>query len=89
MVVTGETPTEQQQHLDLVEGLEEIVRAIRAGAVKPPPVVNVSVDPPAMTVTPSQIVIDRRDSDPPSYKFQIHRDRQGRIDNITAEPLDV
>lgn len=83
----GETPTEQQQHLDLVEGLEEIVRAIRAGAVQPP-VVNVSVDPPAITVTPSQVVIDRRDSDPRSYKFQIHRDRQGRIDHITAEPID-
>lgn len=86
MPLIGETSTEQNQHLEVIEVLEGIMEAIRANAqpLQPtePPVVNVALEP-------SKVVVDRTVTQPPSYRFTIDRDRQGRIANITAEPINV
>lgn len=83
MPLTGETTTQEHQHLEVIEVLEGIMQAI-SEKVEPavaPPVVNVAVEP-------SKVVVERTLTPSPSYRFTINRDRQGRIETITAEPID-
>lgn len=90
MPETGATSKEQQRHLDLVERLDDIVRAILASAAGGtlPPIVNVSVDPPTVTLSPSEVVVQDRLYELPRYLFTVNRDHIGFIVSILAEPID-
>ena len=88
MPETGTTTPEQQRHLDVTERLDDIVKAILATSSGStiPPIVNVTVDPPSVTLTPSQVVVRDKVYPFPTYLFTVKRNQMGFIESIRAEP---
>jgi len=90
MAETGTTSKEQQRHLDVTERLDDIHRAIltMSSGSTIPPIVNVTVDPPSVTLTPSQVVVRDEVYALPRYLFTVNRNHIGFIVSILAEPIE-
>ncbi len=90
MPETGTTTKEQQRHLDLVERLDDVTKALLAllnsNGQATAPIVNVSVDPPTVIVSPSEVVVQDRLYELPTYLFTVKRNQVGFIESILAEP---
>ncbi len=88
MALTGTTTRDEQHRMDLLEALGEIATSLNGrDRTLPAPIVNVSVDPPAVTLSPSKVMVQERVVEMPTYLFTINRNTNGFIMTILAEPI--
>ena len=88
MVLAGETTREQQLQFELLEALRDIADSMSRETQVITKAPNVTVAPANVNVAPPAVNVEvEHKCPPPSYRFKIHRDEYGNIDEVIARPM--